>query len=166
MIYFIECLGFTKIGYTTDPLTRIPAIQQGLPERVQVLCIIEGDRALEKKLHETFAINRSRMGEWFYNNETLTKFIEEQDNIAWRFGFGPGALDVDPNVDPVGAHRRRMGLTMQNLGDRLGITRQGVSNLERGAKEGSIKLSTLRNIAEVTGHKLEIRYVPLDEEIE
>lgn len=162
MIYFVGFQDYIKIGYTADPIRRLEAIKQALPGESVVYAIIEGNRELEKELHDTFAINRAR-GEWFYYNDTLMKFIREQKDVSERFGiYNGGAKYFD--TDPITAHRMRLGLTQERLATILGISRQAVCKMEESARKGTVKLSTLQRVAEVTGYEYKHRFVQINDE--
>ncbi|MDX2295864.1 MULTISPECIES: GIY-YIG nuclease family protein [Streptomyces] len=59
-----EGLDAVKIGTTTDIGKRLGSLQTGLPLTLSVLWTCEGNRDLERALHEEFRAYRQR-GEWF-----------------------------------------------------------------------------------------------------
>ncbi len=66
-----------KIGYTTKPLGRIKALQQGTDGDVAFLLVFRGDRAMEKELHYIFREYQVR-GEWFEYGEKVKEFVMRQ----------------------------------------------------------------------------------------
>jgi predicted DNA-binding mobile mystery protein A len=74
-------------------------------------------------------------------------------------------LGRDPSHAPppkgwVRAIRDALGMTTSQLGNRLGITHQGISELERSEAIGAISLSTLRRAAEALNCHLVYALVP------
>ena len=66
MIYFIQAgdNGPVKIGYSINPEKRLQALQTSHPQKLRMITVIDGDRDLEKELHEYFS-DESVSGEWF-----------------------------------------------------------------------------------------------------
>lgn len=69
-LYIIECMGFYKIGVTSNLQNRLRAFQVGNPFefKVRLLKNCEDCRCVERELHKTFESVRVR-GEWFKLNE-------------------------------------------------------------------------------------------------
>lgn len=157
MVYFLQTDHYVKIGFSETPQKRISSIQVSLPTKLRVLMIIKGGRKLEKQLHKRFAHLRSN-GEWFKINEEIEDYLAEMEDqdLKWDFGYG------DPKKNelmPVRRHRIDCGLTLQDLGDRLGITRQGAHNLEQSANQGTISLNKMRELAEAMDSYFEFRFI-------
>ncbi|MEZ4687837.1 MAG: mobile mystery protein A [Bacteroidia bacterium] len=70
----------------------------------------------------------------------------------------------------VHAIRTTLNMTMDQLGNKLGITRQGVKRIEESEANGTIKLNSLKEVAEAMGLQLVYALVPqngtIDELIE
>lgn len=69
------------------------------------------------------------------------------------------------SIPPTGwikAIRTALGMSMQQLGKKLNISRQGVMDIERREKEGSITIKSLREIARVMDMQLVYGFVPVD----
>ena len=60
------------------------------------------------------------------------------------------------------AVRSALGMSMEQLGRKLGISRQAVLDLERREKEGAITLKALREVARVLDLQLVYGFVPLE----
>ncbi len=76
MIYFISRAGDTpcmKVGYSTEPLRRLQALQTSCPEKLALLLVVEGSRVEESALHRQLADKRIS-GEWF--NLSLPQAIQ------------------------------------------------------------------------------------------
>lgn len=76
MIYFIQAVdgGPIKIGWSNKPKKRKAVLQRKLGKPLQILCVIEGGRWDEYKLHKQFA-NFRLYGEWFNPDDSLLDFI-------------------------------------------------------------------------------------------
>ena len=67
-----------------------------------------------------------------------------------------------PPTGWIKAIRSALGMSMQQLGNRLNISRQGVLDIERREKDGSITLKSLQEIARVMDLQLLYGFVPND----
>lgn len=157
MIYFLKLEQFVKIGFTNNPHNRITTLQSGLPEKVELIYLMDGGRKEEKELHLKFSGNR-REGEWFILVDEILDYIEENINKDVRFREGFGGF-VERDITPIKSLRIKCGLTLENLGNRLGITKQSMSGLEQSAADGRASLNTMRRVAEATGHIFEFRFI-------
>jgi hypothetical protein len=86
-VYYIEAegLNLVKIGYSTDPLGRIGALQEQSPVAMRLLGTCIGDRKLEHQLHRRFADYRQR-GEWFRMEPEVMAFMQTQAQDArWLY---------------------------------------------------------------------------------
>jgi len=63
-VYFIQCEGFVKIGYSHSPIRRLDAIQTSNPFACRLLGTVAGGSAVELELHQALAEHR-HVGEWF-----------------------------------------------------------------------------------------------------
>lgn len=58
-VYFVQSGESIKIGHTNKLDARMPGLQCGNPEEIELLAHLPGPRALEKRLHKVFAKDRS-----------------------------------------------------------------------------------------------------------
>ena len=68
-------------------------------------------------------------------------------------------------VPPTGwikAIRTSLNMSMQQLGKKLSITRQGIKDIEEREKTGSITIKSLKEIGRVLDMKLVYGFVPID----
>ncbi len=75
------------------------------------------------------------------------------------------ALLTQVAVPPVGwikAIRQAVGMSMQQLGNKLSISRQGVMDIERREQDGSITIKSLREVARAMDMQLVYGFVPND----
>lgn len=76
MIYFIECSGRVKIGFSVDPKIRLSKVAADSPFPCSLLGAIDGDRAEEHRLHQMWGhlhVHR----EWFILADELREWIGE-----------------------------------------------------------------------------------------
>jgi hypothetical protein len=73
-IYFVAVPGFIKIGWSRTWERRVAALQTSNPETVELLLVIEREKAFEKVLHQRFAEHRAS-GEWFQDNPEIRAYI-------------------------------------------------------------------------------------------
>jgi hypothetical protein len=77
-IYFMKPVGFPgpiKIGFSNDPMKRLKSCATWSPIRLQVIATADGDRTIERQLHNHFADIHSH-GEWFHPHERLLTAIK------------------------------------------------------------------------------------------
>jgi predicted DNA-binding mobile mystery protein A len=72
-------------------------------------------------------------------------------------------------VPPIGwikAIRNGIGMSMEQLGKKLSITKQGVMDIEKREKEGAITIKSLQEIAKAMDMKLVYGFVPNEGDLE
>lgn len=73
---------------------------------------------------------------------------------------------IPPPTGWIKAIRISLGMTLQQLGNRLSISKQGVLDIEKREKQGSITIKSLREIAKVLDMQLVYGFVPNDGTLE
>ena len=81
-------------------------------------------------------------------------------------GFVTAQKVVPPPIGWLKAVRVSLGMSLQQLADKLSITRQSVQEIELREKEGSITLKSLRETASALDMQLVYGLVPKDGSIE
>jgi predicted DNA-binding mobile mystery protein A len=69
---------------------------------------------------------------------------------------------VVPSSGWIKAIRKSLGMSMQQLGKKLNISKQGVFEIERREKEGAITLNSLKDVAHSMDMELVYGFVPKD----
>jgi len=69
---------------------------------------------------------------------------------------------VPPPTGWIKAVRTALGMSLQQLGNKISITKQSLTEIERREKEGSITLKTLRDVAKGLDMELVYGFVPKD----
>ena len=158
MIYFIKQGEYVKIGFTNRFKTRLSQLQVSSPIKLQVLAIVEGDKNDELKFHNQFKHIASN-GEWFMQCDELNSFIDLLDTtLMWKYGY------IHNKVSPIGIikqTRLEKNLSMEELGEKLGITKQGVMDMERRDAQGRITINALSKVLYTMNTKLGIRAIEL-----
>ncbi|WP_118950770.1 mobile mystery protein A [Taibaiella helva] len=73
---------------------------------------------------------------------------------------------ASPPTGWIKAIRTAIGMSMQQLGNRLSITKQSVQDIERREKDGSITIKSLREAAKALDMQLVYGFVPIDGSLE
>ncbi len=158
MIYFIKQGEYVKIGFTNRFKTRLNQLQVSSPIKLEVLGIIDGDKNDEQRLHNKFKHIASN-GEWFIYCDELKKFIDLLDtNLMWRYGY------IENKTSPIGLikqTRLELNLSMEELAEKLNISKQAVLDMERRDMQGRITISALSNALYAMNYKLGIRAIEL-----
>lgn len=156
MIYFIKCLDYVKIGCTNNIQSRINEIQVCTPEKIKLLGLINGNFEDEKLYHEKFKHINSK-GEWFYFTKELENYIESLNkDLMWLHGYLENGLIPISNIKKC---RLENNLSMEELGVKLGISKQAVKDMERRELQGRITINKLIKVYSVMGYKYEFRLI-------
>ena len=67
-----------------------------------------------------------------------------------------------PPTGWIKAIRTSLGMSMQQLGNKLSITKQGVQDMEKREKDGSITIKSLKELGRVLDMQLVYGFVPND----
>lgn len=78
----------------------------------------------------------------------------------------PVAHGLVPPTGWIKAIRTSLGMSMQQLGNRLGVTRQTIHDLEQREKDGSVTIKYLRQVAAALDMELVYGFIPKDGTLE
>ena len=90
------------------------------------------------------------------------KSLQLQQLNSKMLGFASLKEVAMPPTGWIKAIRTAIGMSMQQLGNKLNITKQGVMDIEKREKEGSITIKSLRGIARAMDMQLVYGFVPND----
>ena len=96
---------------------------------------------------------------------TTTPLIRQQIDAKLRL-LRPLSNNPTPRGGWIRVMRSALGLTLEQLAHRMGISRQSVHSLEQREKEGGISLRALREAAAAMDMQLVYALVPVDGSIE
>ena len=88
--------------------------------------------------------------------------IQLQQLNSKMLGFASLKQVAMPPTGWIKAIRTALGMSMQQLGNKLKITKQGVLDMEKREKDGSITIRSLREIAHAMEMQLVYGFVPND----
>jgi hypothetical protein len=124
-VYFIEAPnGLVKIGFSTNPWQRLGKMKVDCPDELILRSFVDGGISEERAFHQRFCSFHVR-GEWFRLQGELRDFIDSLPP-AERLGrkrTSDTALAI---------YREKRGLTQDEMGDLLGISRFRYLRLEKG----------------------------------
>ena len=154
MVYIIKQSDYVKIGYTSRFKTRLYQLQNASPVKLEVLALIKGDKVDEKNYHDAFK-HLSSNGEWFFYNDEIERLVESLDkDLMWKYGL------TEEKLSPIGLikqTRLEKNWSMEELGEKLGITKQGVMDMERRDAQGRITTGTLYKALATMGYVYQAR---------
>ena len=154
MIYFIKHTEYVKIGYTNKIKTRLSVLQISCPVKLEVLGLIEGNREDERNYHKMFK-PVSSSGEWFEYNTELQIFIEGlSDDLLWKYGFGK---DTFTPIGLIKQCRLEKKMSMEELGEIMGMSKQGVLDMEKRDAQGNITIGVIHKALSAMGYKYQNR---------
>jgi predicted DNA-binding mobile mystery protein A len=90
------------------------------------------------------------------------KSLQLQQLNSKMLGFASLKQVAMPPTGWIKAIRTAIGMSMQQLGNKLNISKQGVMDIEKREKEGSITIKSLREIARAMDMQLVYGFVPND----
>ncbi|HRP56904.1 mobile mystery protein A [Agriterribacter sp.] len=90
------------------------------------------------------------------------KSLQLQQLNSKMLGFASLQQVVMPPTGWIKAIRTAIGMSMQQLGNKLNVSRQAVMDIEKREKEGSITIKSLREIARAMDMQLVYGFVPSD----
>ncbi len=151
MIYFIENLEtkHIKIGFTTDIKNRLSNLQTSSPYELKVLAVCEGNDKTEKELHIKFNDYHTR-GEWFNPNKELIDYISQ---------FPPYKSDNKQHGN-LASLRKQKKMSMEEVGKKMKISKQAVSDIEKRYEYGNITIKNLRSYLDANGYDVTIVFSP------
>ncbi len=90
------------------------------------------------------------------------KSLQLQQLNNKMLGFAPLKQVAIPPTGWIKAIRTALGMSMQQLGNKLAISKQGILDIENREKEGSITIKSLKEIGRVLDMQLVYGFVPND----
>lgn len=94
------------------------------------------------------------------------KSLHLQQLNSKMLGFAALKQVAMPPTGWIRAIRTAIGMTMQQLGNKLHVSKQGVMDMEKREKDGSITIKSLREIARAMDMQLVYGFVPHDGSLE
>lgn len=161
MIYFLSDGEYVKIGFSDNVTKRISQIQTANPKDLSVELIIDGDYAFEQKIHNDLK-EFSVKGEWFYYSDSVKKYIDKlkSRDLRWSLGF----LKQEIELNALKKARINAGLSLNDVSEILGLTKQSVFEIEKRFLSGSVSIKTVHKFAKAIGCKFEFRFVRKQQE--
>jgi predicted DNA-binding mobile mystery protein A len=86
--------------------------------------------------------------------------LQRQQMNSKMMGYASLKMVAVPPTGWIKAIRTALGMSMQQLGNKLNISRQGVMDMEKREKNGSITIKALREIARAMDMQLVYGFVP------
>jgi predicted DNA-binding mobile mystery protein A len=90
------------------------------------------------------------------------KSLQLQQLNSKMLGFASLKQVAMPPTGWIKAIRTAIGMSMQQLGNKLNVSKQGVMDIEKREKDGSITIKSLREIARAMDMQLVYGFVPND----
>jgi DNA-binding XRE family transcriptional regulator len=157
MIYFVKHTDYVKIGYTTDIFRRLNELQTNCPVKLKVLALIEGSLNDESIHHQKFK-HISSNGEWFFHNAEIDEYISSLNkDLMWEYGF---ESEDNYKFSKIKKCRLDKNMSLEELGNLLGISKQAVLDMEKREMQGRISIASILKSLEVMGYEFQYRAVP------
>lgn len=155
MIYFLSDGEHVKIGFSDNVKVRIPDIRVSNPKDLSVELVIDGDYAFEQKIHNDLKKYHVR-GEWFYYSEVVKQYIDKlkSGDLRWSLGL----LNQERELNALKKARVKARLSLEDVAEILGITKQSVNEFEQRFSNGSVSLKRVQRFAKAIGYEFEFRF--------
>ena len=92
----------------------------------------------------------------------VKKSLQLQQLNSKMLGYATLKQVAVPPTGWIKAIRNAIGMSMQQLGNKLSVSKQGILDIEKREKEGSITIRSLKEIARVLDMQLVYGFVPND----
>jgi predicted DNA-binding mobile mystery protein A len=89
----------------------------------------------------------------------------QQLEAKLKFFFSASKVEI-PSTGWIKAIRTTLGMSLQQLGEKLSLTRQSVQELEQREREGTVSLNSLKEIANALDMQFIYGFVPKDGSLE
>ncbi len=90
------------------------------------------------------------------------KSLQLQQLNSKMLGFASLRQVAIPPTGWIKAIRTAIGMSMQQLGNKLNVSKQGILDIEKREKDGSITIKSLKEIARVMDMQLVYGFIPND----
>lgn len=90
------------------------------------------------------------------------KSLQLQQLNSKMLGFASLKQVAMPPTGWIKAIRTAIGMSMQQLGNKLNVSKQGIMDIEKREKDGSITIKSLREIARAMDMQLVYGFIPND----
>lgn len=157
MIYLISFEDkYLKIGYTTDIHKRLSQLQVSIPIKLNLIGLIEGGYNEENELHNIFN-HLSESGDWFKFDISIINYFKSKKCLMWENGLIP--IGSFPVIGLIKSERIKNNLSLQDLAELYGSTKQAIIDMENREIKGNITIKVMHKIARLFGKKFEYRFV-------
>jgi len=157
MVYLISFEDkYLKIGCTSDIHKRLSQLQVSVPIKLKVIGLIEGGYDKESDLHNMF-MHLSEKGEWFKFDISIIEYFKTEKCLMWENGILP--IGDYPVIGHVKNERIKKNLSLEELGELYGCTKQAILDIEKREIKGGVTLSAMHKVAKAFGKKFEYRFV-------
>jgi predicted DNA-binding mobile mystery protein A len=92
----------------------------------------------------------------------INKTLQIQQLNRKMVGFSSLTKVASPPTGWIKAIRSALGMSMQQLGRKLSITKQSIQDIERRERDGSITMKSLREVANAMDMQLVYGFIPKD----
>ena len=150
MVYFIQhnTTKHIKIGCSETLKNRLSQLQVGNSGKLRIVATCEGSFEEEKMLHKEFKEYKLR-GEWFFPGQRLIFYIETYSKSFYTV----------PEKNPIKNLRLSKYKAQAEVAQTLGITRQGIYEIEARFMDESISIKTLKKYLEAIGYELKLEFI-------
>lgn len=156
MIYFIKHTEYVKIGYTNNIQDRLSQLQVSCPVKLSVLGLVEGTMDDEFLYHLKFKYLHSS-GEWFKHTSELDEFIDTlSKDLMWKYGF---EQHTSSPIGVIKSCRLEKQLSLEELGEKLGVSKQAVLDMETRDMQGRISVNSIVKALAAMGYKYQHRAI-------
>lgn len=94
------------------------------------------------------------------------RLLQRQQLDRKIYPFSSLQQTIVPPSGWIKAVRNALGMSLEQLGGKLGVSRQAVRQIEEREREGSVTIQTLREVAQALDMKLVYGFVPNDGSLE
>lgn len=153
MVYFIGNNELVKIGFTDNIQQRVSDFEGSLPFKFQIFAVIEGDEAKEQFLHNFFRKFHVER-EWFKLSDEIKDFILITEKLDIKI---TRRKEQVRHFGELKGLRLNAGLTMMQMGERIGVHATQVDKFEKRFEKGIGNIKSLIRYLDAIGYEFVIQ---------
>lgn len=134
-VYAVACEDLVKIGWSSDPHSRVSKISADATGPCKLLGYISATKEQESEFHALLAPYRKH-GEWFYRVAAVEEFLARLPAPEPR-----QRRKAQNGIHPLRVYRNQTGTSLKEFGDRICLSHSQLSRIESGKQQATAEVA-------------------------